>query len=84
MYIILLTINMPLLLLFILSGAKLSLNSTSVNVSEVDSSETSVIPVCVNLVDDLNGLDRKILLLLNTADDTASGEAVPSTALVAG
>ncbi len=42
-------------------------------VMEADSGATSSVSVCVELVDTENGLERDVVLLLNTVDETATG-----------
>ncbi len=47
--------------------------SSDVYVMEVDGGATSSVSVCVELVDTENGLERDVVLLLNTVDETATG-----------
>ncbi len=51
----------------------MQLRSTVATVNEMDSGDTSLISVCVDLTDVQGGLQRDVVLILDTAEGTASG-----------
>ncbi len=60
------------------------MSSEAVSGTEMDSGTTSIIPVCVNLTDVLRGLQRDIVLLVNTIDGTALGIVRVHSCLLSG